>query len=115
MKPIVFRMVESTTFSPWSNVVTPVGDLVAITRTAEDQHFTEQGVAFGIWEFTRGRWRRQIPKREFSHILAGHCFFTPDAHEPIERRAGDSVFFPANCSGIWDIREKLRKSYLIID
>ncbi len=69
----------------------------------------------GIWECTPGIWRRQVVKREFSYILAGHCIFTPDGQPPIELRAGDSVYFPANCHGVWDVREDLRKSYLIIN
>jgi uncharacterized cupin superfamily protein len=115
MKPVVHRYEDSTRFSPWVDVAAPVGDPVSRTRTAHDGRSEEEGVAFGIWECSRGVWRRQVTKREFSHILAGHCFFTPDDQAPIELRAGDSVFFPANCNGIWDIREDIRKSYLIID
>ncbi|QZP31620.1 cupin domain-containing protein [Pseudomonas sp. DR48] len=90
----------------------PYGDLLSETSTysveGPDQLLT------GIWECTPGRWRRQVLSREFSHFVAGHCFFIPDEGESIELRAGDAVLFPANCSGEWDIRETVRKSFLIM-
>lgn len=52
--------------------------------------------------------------REFSHFVAGHCFFIPDEGESIDLRSGDAVLFPANCSSEWDIRETVRKSFLIM-
>ena len=102
-------------FSPWAAVAVPLETPVAQTRTAHARRLTEEGVAVRIWECTRGIWRRQVVKREFSYILAGHCIFTPDGQAPVELRAGDSVYFPTNCHGVRDIREDLRKSYLIID
>ncbi|WP_288830913.1 cupin domain-containing protein [uncultured Paraburkholderia sp.] len=114
-KPVVYRNGGDTQFSNWTDVAAPIGDLVSQTRTANDARMDEEGVAFGIWECSRGVWRRQVTKREFSHILAGHCFFTPEGQSAVELRAGDSVYFPANCSGTWDVREDIRKSYLIID
>jgi prolyl oligopeptidase PreP (S9A serine peptidase family) len=37
----------------------------------------------------------------------------PDGGEPVELRAGDAVLFPENCEGVWDIRETLRKTYVL--
>lgn len=72
------------------------------------------GLSTGVWECTPGRFRRQVMAREFSHFISGHGFFIPDDGEPIELRAGDAILFPANCHGTWDIRETLRKSFLIM-
>ena len=33
--------------------------------------------------------------------------------EPVELRAGDAVLFPENCEGVWEIRETLRKTYVL--
>lgn len=115
MKPIVIFNNKDHLFSEWSSVVAPIGIPVAQTRTGQSHVLGDHGVSMGLWECSRGVWRRQVLAREYSYIVAGHCFFTPDGQEPIELRAGDSVFFPANCSGIWDIREDLLKSYLILD
>lgn len=115
MNPIVFQHGHATAFTHWVDVVSPVGEPLARTRVAFDQHLPSEGVGLGIWECTPGKWRRQVTKREFSHILDGHCTFTPDGQPPIELRAGDSVYFPANCNGVWDIHQTVRKSYLIVD
>lgn len=90
----------------------PLGDLVSETATYAVEG--PQQLLTGIWECTPGRWRRQVLSREFSHFVAGHCFFIPDEGEPIELRAGDAVLFPANCQGEWDVRETVRKSFLIM-
>lgn len=115
MKPVIYRCDDSMQFSRWAEVAAPIGATISRTRTAQDGRSEAEGVAFGIWECSRGVWRRQVTKREFSHILAGHCFFTPEGQAPMELCAGDSVYFPANCNGVWDVREDVRKSYLIID
>lgn len=90
----------------------PLGKPVSNTST----HAVEgpEGLLTGIWECTPGKWRRQVLSREFSHFIAGHCIFTPDGGEPVELQGGDAVFFPANCEGVWDVRETVRKSFVII-
>lgn len=115
IRPIVLQMTEQTQFSEPTAVAAAMGVLIPSTRVALSSTPEGQGVSIGIWECTRGVWRRQVSKREFSHFLSGHCLFTPDGQEPIELRAGDSVYFPANCMGVWDIREDVRKSYVIFD
>jgi uncharacterized cupin superfamily protein len=115
MQPIVFKVSADSEFSVSTPVTSPIGEVVSTTRTALTQAPSGQGVSIGIWECTPGVWRRQVAKREFSYFISGHCFFTPDGQAPIELRAGDSVYFPANCMGAWDVRENVRKSYLILD
>ncbi|TLP71559.1 cupin domain-containing protein [Pseudomonas nitroreducens] len=90
----------------------PLGTPVSSTATRAEEG--EGGLLTGVWECTPGRWRRQVLSREFSHFISGHCLFIPDDGEPIELRAGDAVLFPANCQGTWDIRETVRKSFVII-
>jgi uncharacterized protein len=91
------------------------GSPVAMTRLGPAAIPAGENAIAGIWECTPGVFRRQIAKREFSHFIAGHCFFTPDGGDPIEIRAGDAAYFPANCNGVWDVREAVRKSYVIVD
>jgi len=91
----------------------PIGDLVAHSRLGQDKTIEESAASVGIWECSPGVFRRHIMSREFSHIISGWCIFTPDGGEPVELRAGDAVFFPANSEGVWDIREQLRKTYVI--
>lgn len=91
----------------------PVGDLIALARTAQDQTDEAVGASIGIWESSPGLFKRHLKNREFSHIISGWCIFTPEGGDPVELRAGDAVLFPANCEGTWDIRETFRKSYVL--
>src|SRR4051794_41698278 len=71
--------------------------------------------SMGIWECSPGRWQRTIAQEEFAHFLKGSARFLPECGDPIDIRAGDSIWFPANSSGVWEIAEDLRKVYGIID
>jgi len=72
--------------------------------------------SMGIWECSPGRWQRTIMEEEFAHFIMGGARFVPeDGSEPIELRAGDSIWFPANSRGVWEIEEDVRKVYVIID
>lgn len=71
--------------------------------------------SMGIWECSPGRWQRTIMEEEFAHFVKGSARFVPDHGEPIELRAGDTIWFPANSRGVWEIQEDVRKVYVIID
>lgn len=71
------------------------------------------GDRMGVWESTPGSYLRQVAEAELMHILAGRCTFTPEGGEAIAIEAGDTVFFPANTNGRWDMQETLRKVYVV--
>jgi len=85
------------------------------TRLAVVQLAAAEQAAAGIWECTPGVFRREISKREFSHFTKGRCTFIPDNGEPLELRAGDAVYWPADCLGTWHVHEALRKTFIILD
>lgn len=91
----------------------PVGETVAVQAVGQDQSVEAAAVQIGVWESSPGKFRRNVASSEFSHIVSGWCTFTPDGDAPVELRAGDAVFFPANTRGTWDIREHVRKTYVI--
>lgn len=93
----------------------PIGEPVAQSRSAQHQTDEITGASIGVWESSPGLFRRHLKNREFSHIVSGWCIFTPDGGEPVELRAGDAVLFPENCEGVWDIRETLRKTYVLFE
>ncbi|NUA28475.1 cupin domain-containing protein [Cupriavidus basilensis] len=68
----------------------------------------------GIWECSVGSFARQVEKAEVMHILAGSGVFTPEAGEAVRFSAGDTLFFPANTRGAWEIRETVRKVYVLL-
>lgn len=112
MKPILISSTKTPLSTPIP-VKGAIGEPVATTRIAMSPEEQDLPVT-GVWECSPGVWRRQLLVPEFSHFVAGHCFFTPDGQEPIEIRAGDAVFFPAGCEGIWDIRETVRKTFVLL-
>jgi uncharacterized protein len=71
--------------------------------------------SMGIWECSPGRWQRTIMQEEFAHFIKGSATFIPSKGDPIEIKAGDSIWFPANSSGVWEIKEDVRKVYVVID
>lgn len=93
-------------------VAVPLGTPVAITSTTSVER--NDGVETGIWECTPGRWRRQIVAREFCHFIQGRCTFTPDNGDTLHIEAGDALMLPANSTGIWDVQETVRKTYVLI-
>lgn len=111
-QPIVLASTADLALPAAVPVREPIDSPVASTAT----HAVAgpDGLLTGVWECSPGRWRRQVLAREFSHFVAGHCVFIPDEGEPIELRTGDAVLFPANCHGVWDIRETVRKSFVIM-
>jgi uncharacterized cupin superfamily protein len=71
--------------------------------------------SMGIWECSPGRWQRTIMEEEFAHFVKGSARFVPTKGDPIEIKAGDPIWFPANSAGVWEIEEDVRKVYVIID
>jgi len=71
--------------------------------------------SMGIWECSPGRWQRTIMEEEFAHFIVGSARFVPEHGEPIDIRAGDTIWFPANSRGVWEISEDVRKVYVIIE
>ncbi len=68
----------------------------------------------GIWECEPGQFERQLANAEVMHILTGAGTFTPTGGIAMEFRAGDTLFFPANTTGAWHVRETLRKVYVVM-
>ena len=71
--------------------------------------------SMGIWQCSPGRWRRTIMQEEFAHFLSGSARFIPDSGEAIDIQAGDTIWFPKDSRGVWEIGENVRKVYVIID
>ncbi|MNC55771.1 hypothetical protein D3C75_1053200 [compost metagenome] len=47
-------------------------------------------------------------------ILLPVIAFSSGRRPAIERHVGDALLFPVNCHGVWDIRETVRKSFVIM-
>lgn len=107
-----FKNTASVQLDESNPVAVPLSETIAVASTTSVER--PDGVETGIWECTPGVWRRQIVQQEFCHIISGRCTFTPDGGEPMEIKAGDALMMPANTTGVWDIKETVRKTYVLI-
>ncbi|MBV6749056.1 cupin domain-containing protein [Pseudomonas chlororaphis] len=107
-----FKHTDTAVLELSNPVAVPLGEPVSVASVTCVER--DDGVETGIWECTPGRWRRQIVAQEFCHFIQGRCTFTPDHGEPLQIEAGDALMLPANSTGIWDIQETVRKTYVLI-
>ncbi|RWU25425.1 cupin [Pseudomonas alkylphenolica] len=107
-----FKNTDTVELQESNPVAVPLGEPVSIASVTAVER--SDGVETGIWECTPGRWRRQIVQQEFCHFIKGRCTFTPDGGEPMTIEAGDAILLPANSIGVWDIKETVRKTYVLI-
>ncbi|MGG4603643.1 cupin domain-containing protein [Paenalcaligenes sp. Me131] len=110
---VVIRAVEATKMGAAAPAKFPLGDIIAMQSTAQAHDVIESDAMIGVWESTPGRFERFLPNREFSYIVQGWCVFEPEGLDPVELHAGDAVLFPADCKGIWDIKENFKKTYCL--
>lgn len=108
--------IPSDQLDDWGPVGLPEGDGPISQLRGRIMEATEdERVESGIWECTPGRWRRQVVQAELCHFLSGNCTFENDNGETIDIEAGDSIYFPENSTGIWDVSETVRKSFVCFD
>ena len=54
-------------------------------------------------------------EHEFCHLLEGRILIREDGGEAMEVRAGDSFVVPAGFAGTWQVLERARKLYVILE
>lgn len=95
-----------------SPVGLPIGEPLAHVSYKEWDRADQ--VETGIWECTPGRWHRAVKDQEFCHFIAGAGTFTPTDGAPIAFKAGDAFMMSENTTGVWDIQQTVRKTYVLI-
>ncbi|WP_233161667.1 MULTISPECIES: cupin domain-containing protein [unclassified Achromobacter] len=91
-----------------------LGDVKAETRSLDVTIANRPGCETGFWECTPGSFPRTIKSGEIMHILAGAGSFQPEDGDKVNFAAGDTLFFPADTRGLWEIRETVRKLYVMV-
>lgn len=112
MQPILLADTLNMQLGDSAPVGKPLSTPVAVTSSFGVERPNQ--VEIGVWECTPGIWRRAIAEQEFCHFIAGRGSYTPEGEAPIPFQAGDSILLPANSFGVWDIKETVRKSYVLI-
>lgn len=117
MTPVVLKKPVDLSVSQLdciSSVSRPIGELISVMRSKVAFRSSANATNVGVWECSPGRWRRQVIEAEFSTILLGRCTFTPDGGEPVVLESGDSIYFHPHTNGEWNIKETVRKVYVIV-
>ena len=70
-------------------------------------------VTSGIWEATPGTWRVAYDKWEFCSILSGVSILTEDGGVPRTVKAGDTFVIRPGFTGLWQVVETTRKTFVI--
>ncbi|MEJ5896834.1 cupin domain-containing protein [Aquabacterium sp. G14] len=110
---IVLVSVENEgSFGNATPVGAPTSAEVALTRIASSA--TTPSGSVGVWECSPGKFLRQVIPAEYSYIIEGEGSFTAEDGQKISFKAGDSIYFPSNSKGEWEISKKVRKSYIIL-
>ncbi|MEM6512700.1 MAG: cupin domain-containing protein [Pseudomonadota bacterium] len=90
----------------------PIGPLPRQTNAG---FLDGDGLYAGTWECEPGKLQLDLEITEFCHLLEGHWVLTSESGQVTEIRAGDSWVFPKGWKGVSDVREKVRKVYMIIE
>lgn len=78
--------------------------------TFEDDHSGQVVVRAGVWEAEKSRtYLDNYPFTEYVLMISGHVVITNDDGTQNEFKAGDTFVIPKGFSGIWDIREHMKK------
>jgi uncharacterized cupin superfamily protein len=76
-----------------------------------------EGVSAGIWECEPGRWRIAFGPREHEYfiVLEGLCRVHDAAGNVETFAAGQAVFLPPGFEGSFEVVERLRKHFVIVE
>lgn len=69
---------------------------------------------FGVWEASVGTFTRDVVAGEIMTILSGAAAFISDNGERWEMTAGDTLVFPPDTRGKWEISAPMRKLYVLL-
>ena len=91
------------------------GDPIGPLPKQTDSGFLDQDNTFaGTWECEPGTLQLDLEVTEFCHILKGHWILTSDLGIVTEVKAGDSFVFPKGWKGTAEVKETIRKVYMMI-
>ncbi|MEU9078676.1 cupin domain-containing protein [Kitasatospora sp. NPDC048538] len=74
-----------------------------------------EGVETGVWEASTGTFTASRDGyHEVCQILSGRATVTQTGGTPVEIGPGDTLITPAGWTGVWEVHERLRKTYVIV-
>ncbi|PTT16188.1 cupin [Flavobacterium sp. HMWF030] len=73
----------------------------------------ENGVQFGVWEGTKGKWKFSVDNWEYCRILFGISVITNEKGQSFTVKEGDSFVLHPGFSGTWEALETTRKEFIV--
>ncbi|MBT3993900.1 MAG: DUF861 domain-containing protein [Gammaproteobacteria bacterium] len=91
------------------------GESVGPLPKQTDSGFLDHENMFaGTWQCEPGILKLDLDVTEFCHILQGHWILTSESGLVVEVKAGDSFVFPKGWKGTAEVKETIRKVYMMI-
>ena len=78
-------------------------------RATAIAHSRDGAMTVIAWSCTKGRFRWHYQVDEMAHILSGEVVITDQTGAERRLAAGDTAFFPAGSTSVWQVREDVRK------
>ena len=83
--------------------------------TFTDEHPEGATVRIGVWEAGISKTKLiDYPFTEYVLMISGHLVITNDDGSVMEFREGDTFVMPKGWTGIWDVRERMKKQMVQI-
>jgi uncharacterized protein len=85
-----------------------------IVRQPEEAELTQLGVrGWPIWEKEISTFPWKYEQTEICYFLEGDVVVTPENGPPLKMGKGDLVTFPAGLACTWDVRQPVKKHYML--
>jgi uncharacterized cupin superfamily protein len=111
---VILHRAESAELGP--HAPKPTSTTAGQTEAVRTVWTAPRGVEAGIWEATPGRFTAEREGyHEVCQILSGRATVTADDGDPVEIGPGDTLVTPAGWTGVWEVHETLRKTYVVLD
>ena len=101
--PAAVELAPSSFPTEWVLEGSPQARATAIARSRDG------AMTVIAWSCTKGRFRWQYYVDEMLHILSGEVIITDESGGERRLGPGDTAFFPAGSSSIWQVTQDLRK------
>ena len=106
-------IVDSTT--PTKALMTKPGTYLGETFTFEEKHSGDVQVQVGVWEAGMGKLiLDDFPFTEYVLMISGIVIVTEKDGVSMTFKAGDTFVIPKGWSGVWDVRERMKKQIVRI-
>ncbi|MEM8957990.1 MAG: cupin domain-containing protein [Pseudomonadota bacterium] len=106
-------IVDSAT--PSEEIPVKPGVYIGQKITFEDAHSGDVTARVGVWEGGESKtYLEDYPWTEYVLMISGHVVITNEDGTENSFKAGDTFVIPKGFSGIWDIREHMKKQMVQI-